>query len=115
MSGEDDGPESVLRAARRFKAELDVYLFVEQSEKKGLEPTMDLVRANAETAVADSVEETGCDEKNRLGSTTASTSSYKRTKRMQRLRQRWGLRKGTFEPGERLTEETTRSKFRGET
>ena len=111
MCGEYDGPESILRAARRFKAEFDMFLFVqEQNEKKGLAPTMETLRAQVESAGTDSVEETPCDEKNRQVGTTAGTRSDKWTKRMQRFRQRWGLRKGTFPPGERLSEETTRAK-----
>ena len=88
-----------------------MFCFVqEQNEKKGLAPTMDTVRAHAETADADSVEETACVEKSRLRSATATTRSDKWTKRMQRFRQRWGFCKGTFELGERLIEETTRAK-----
>ena len=111
MCGEYDGPESVLRAARRFKSEFDMFCFVqEQNEKKGLAPTMETVRAHAETADADIVEDAACDEKSRLRSTTVTNRSEKWTKRMQRFRQRWMLRRGTFQPGERLTEETTRAK-----
>ena len=113
MSGEYDGPPSVLRKARRFKSEYDMYVFVrEQNQKKGLAPTMDTVRQHAETLVANGVGESGFDEKNSIRSSSMSARSYKWTKRMQRFRKRWNLRKGTFAPGERLTEEETRSKVR---
>ena len=114
MSGEYDGPPSVLRKARRFKSEYDMYVFVrEQNQKKGLAPTMDTVRQHEEMRrSAFGVGESGFDEKNSIRSGSMSARSYKWTKRMQRFRKRWNLRKGTFAPGERLTEEETRSKVR---
>ena len=111
MTERSDVAGREFRAALKFRQEYNMYLWIkQQNESKGVAPTIKSLQEHAQLADAGRLDEASPTATEHSSRSAMAAKSDKMTKRMQRFRMRWGLRKGTFAAGERLTKEETRRK-----